>query len=80
MQLKDELTTRLKNKFPKARISVEVQGSSAFLGVISDDFLGHSQVQRQQTVYGLISDLIQTGELHAVTIHAKTLAETTDSD
>ena len=78
MQLSDELENRLKKRFSNAQVSVEVQGSSAFVGVISDDFLGHSQVQRQQSVYSLINDLIQSGELHAVTIRAKTPAEVSD--
>ena len=78
MQLSDELKKRLQKKFTEAQISVQVQGSSAFLGLVSNVFAGHSQVQRQQTVYSLISDLIQSGELHAVTIQAKTPAEISD--
>ena len=78
MRLSDELEKRLKRKFADAQISVQVQGSSAFLGLVSNDFAGRSQVQRQQTVYSLISDLIQSGELHAVTIQAKTPAENAD--
>lgn len=79
MALSDELEKRLKTQFLNAQIAVEVQGSSAILGVISDDFLGHSQVQRQRMVYRLIIDLIQSGELHAVTINAKTPPEVSDT-
>lgn len=80
MQLSDELERRLKKHFFDAQLSVEVQGLSAVLGVISNDFVGHSQVQRQQMVYRLIIDLIQSGELHAVTINAKTPAEMSDTN
>ena len=80
MKLHQELEKRLKARFIGAQISVQVEGSSAFLGVVSDDFTGHSQVQRQQLVYGLISDLIQSGELHAVTIRARTTTEIRDSN
>ena len=75
MELSDELKTRLRQQFPDAQISVQVQGSSAILGVVSNDFEGRSQVQRQQLIYSLIGDLIQSGELHAVTIQAKTPSE-----
>lgn len=75
MELSDELKTRLRQQFADAQISVQVQGSSALLGVVSSDFEGRSQVQRQQLVYSLIGDLIQTGELHAVTIQAKAPSE-----
>lgn len=75
MELSDELKNRLGQQFTDAQISVQVEGTSAFLGVVSHDFEGRSQVQRQQLVYSLIGDLIQTGELHAVTIQAKTPAE-----
>ena len=80
MTLFDELEKRINTKFTKAKISVQVQGSSAFLSVVSDEFVGLSRVQRQQLVYGLISDLIQSGELHAVTIQAKTSTEMTSRD
>ena len=80
MNLHQELEKRLKVKFIGAQISVQMEGSAAFLGVVSDDFTGHSQVQRQQLVYGVISDLIQSGELHAVTIRARTTSELLDSD
>lgn len=80
MKLHQELEKRLKTRFTGAQVSVQVQGSSAFLGVVSDVFADHSRVQRQQMVYGLISDLIQSGELHAVTIHAKTTSEITGSN
>ncbi|MXZ56129.1 MAG: BolA family transcriptional regulator [Gammaproteobacteria bacterium] len=75
MELSDELKTRLRQQFADAQISVQVQGTSALLGVVSSDFEGRSQVQRQQLVYSLIGDLIQTGELHAVTIQAKAPSE-----
>ena len=75
MELSDELKTRLRQQFTDAQISVQVRGSSAFLGVVSNDFEGRSQVHRQQMVYSLIGDFIQTGELHAVTIQTKTPSE-----
>ncbi len=78
MELSDELKRRLRQQFADAQISVQVQGSSALLGVVSNEFEGRSQVQRQQLVYVLIGDLIQTGELHAVTIQAKTPSEIDD--
>ncbi|MCY3540508.1 MAG: BolA family transcriptional regulator [Gammaproteobacteria bacterium] len=75
MKLSDELKKRLRQQFADAQISVQVQGASAILGVVSEDFDGRSQVQRQQLIYSLIGDLIQTGDLHAVTIQAKTPTE-----
>ena len=78
MTLREEIETRLETKFSAAELSVQVQGSSALLSVVSDEFRSLSRVQRQQLVYSLISDLIQSGTLHAVTIQTKTLDETKD--
>ena len=78
MELIEELKKRLGQQFADAQLSVHVQGTSAILDVVSNEFEGRSQVQRQQLIYSLIGDLIQSGALHAVTIHAKTPAEIDD--
>lgn len=72
MQLHRELEKRLTAKFTCALVSVEVQGASATLKLISNDFNNLTPVKRQRLVYSVISDLIQSGELHAVTIDTKT--------
>ncbi len=49
---------------------IEVSGDSHSLNVraVGPLFEGLSKVKRQQKVYGVLRDLISTGELHAVTM------------
>ncbi len=61
--------------FADAEISVEVEGNRAMIQVTADAFEGMNRVKRQQAVYAAINDLIQSGELHAVSIVARTPSE-----
>ena len=56
---------------------IEVQGDGHHFNalVVSDDFLDKNLVKRQQMVYGCVQDWIASGELHALSIKAKTPAE-----
>ena len=57
--------------------SVEVSGGEGkfVANVISDAFAGLSPIKRHQLVYACVNDEIASGELHALTIVAKTTAE-----
>ena len=66
---------RLESEFVNAQVELQINGNRAVIKVISEVFEGSSRVQRQQRVYGCLSELIQSGELHAVTIEAKTPQE-----
>lgn len=57
--------------------SVEVSGGDGkfVANVVSDAFEGLSPIKRHQLVYACVNDEIASGELHALTIVAKTAAE-----
>ena len=57
--------------------SVEVSGGEGkyVANVTSDAFAGLSPIKRHKLVYACVSDQIASGELHALTIVAKTPAE-----
>lgn len=57
--------------------SVEVSGGDGkFIAqVVSDDFNHLSLIKRHKLVYACVHDEIASGELHALTIIAKTSAE-----
>jgi len=59
---------------------VVVSGDSHSLNVraVGPLFEGLSKVKRQQKVYGILRDLIASGELHAVTMQIATPAERKD--
>ena len=75
----DDLQTRVsdavRGSFADADINVEVEGNRSMIVVTSDAFEGLNRVKRQQAVYAAINDFIQSGELHAVSIVARTTAE-----
>jgi len=56
---------------------VEVSGSEGkfVANVTSDAFEGLSPIKRHKLVYACVNDQIVSGELHALTIVAKTSAE-----
>ena len=57
--------------------SVEVSGAEGkyTANVVSDEFDGLSTLKRHKRVYACVNDQIASGELHALTIIAKTPAE-----
>jgi acid stress-induced BolA-like protein IbaG/YrbA len=62
-------------KMPEA--SVEVSGGEGkfVANVTSDEFEGLSPIKRHKMVYACVNDEIASGELHALTIVARTPAE-----
>ena len=57
--------------------SVEVSGGEGkyVANVVSDEFEGLTPIKRHKLVYACVNDQIVSGELHALTIVAKTPAE-----
>ncbi len=43
--------------------------------IVSEMFIGQSRVKRQQMVYAILTNYIQSGELHALTMQTLTSAE-----
>lgn len=75
----EDLQTRVSEAvragFEDAEIGVEVEGNRALIQVTADAFDGMNRVKRQQAVYATITEFIQSGELHAVSIVARTPGE-----
>lgn len=60
---------------PDAEVEVKGDGYHYEVLVLSPSFAGQSALQRQRTVYQAVMDNIQSGELHALSIKAKTHEE-----
>jgi acid stress-induced BolA-like protein IbaG/YrbA len=71
----EEIKTLVESGMPGASVSIGGDGYHIDVIVVSDDFEGLSRVRRQQLVYGLLSDAIRSGAVHAVNVKAMTLAE-----
>ena len=71
----DDLKSRLEEAFADAEVAVVGEGNRFEIRVVSAAFEGLNRVRRQQAVYAVIGDLIASGAIHAVTIHASTLDE-----
>lgn len=73
--LEDTIRSNLEQEFPDATIELTVDGNRCLISIIAVDFEGMLRVRREQRIYGCLKDLLASGELHAVTIHAKTPIE-----
>ena len=62
-------------KMPDARVEVSGEDGKFVANVTSDAFEGLLPIKRHKMVYACVNDEIASGELHALTIVAKTPAE-----
>ena len=62
-------------KMPSATVKVSGAEGKFNAQVISDEFNELSLIKRHKMVYACVNDEIASGELHALTIVAKTRAE-----
>ena len=70
-----EIESRIKSLYPDAQIETSGADCNFQILVVSDDFSGKRQVQRQQSILKLFSDEFKDGRLHALTVKAKTNEE-----
>ena len=56
-------------------LSVEGDGQHFAALIVSTEFAGLSRVKRQQRVYGIIRDKLDSGELHALSMQTLTPEE-----
>ncbi|MGK0269654.1 MAG: acid stress-induced BolA-like protein IbaG/YrbA [Cocleimonas sp.] len=76
MSISNEAVTKLiENGIPEANVTVSGDGYKYETTVISETFEGLSTLKRHQSVYAAVNSAITSGELHALTITAKTPAE-----
>ncbi len=71
----EKIQQLIEQQMPDARISVSGAEGKFTAEVISDDFEGLPLIKRHKLVYAAVNDEIASGELHALTIVAKTPAE-----
>jgi acid stress-induced BolA-like protein IbaG/YrbA len=73
----DEMEIRriLESGLPDCEIEMMTEGNKVGLRLTGDVFAGMNRVKRQQLVYGLLNEKISSGEIHAVSMDCKTLAE-----
>jgi len=68
----DDVIELIKVAFPDAEISVEGDGYKYETTIVSTAFEGLNTLKRHQAVYAAVDSAITSGDLHALTIHAKT--------
>ncbi len=68
----EDVTKLIEASFPDAKISVDGDGYKYETTVVSDAFAGLNTLKRHQAVYAAVNSAITSGELHALTITAKT--------
>ncbi len=71
----EQIKARLADNFSDAQIDVGGEGCSAEVLVVSEQFDGQRLLQRQRSVLGLFTEEIKSGEIHALTVKAKTPQE-----
>lgn len=71
----DDLIALLRPHFTNAHIQAVNQGNKFEVLIVDDSFAGKRLVQRQQLVYAIVNPFIQSGQMHALTIHALTFDE-----
>lgn len=62
----------IETNIPGATVTVEGDGYKYQATVISDTFEGLNTLKRHQAVYAAVNEAISSGELHALTIVART--------
>ncbi len=71
----DRIEQLIAERMPDARIDVSGDEGKFVANVVSDAFEGLTPLKRHKLVYACVNDEIASGELHALTIVAKTPAE-----
>lgn len=70
-----EIETPLAGTFADAGITVQGEGGSYQVRIVSDAFDGLNAVKRQQAVYRVLNPHIASGVIHAVSMQLMTSAE-----
>ncbi|TVZ38761.1 acid stress-induced BolA-like protein IbaG/YrbA [Alteromonadaceae bacterium 2753L.S.0a.02] len=72
---KQQIIELVKGVIPDAQVEPEGEDCSFTLNVVSDGFSGERPLVRQQKVLSPFTALLQSGELHSLTVKAYTTAE-----
>ena len=71
----DTIITRIRTLYPDADISIDGADCSFELQIVTPAFAGVSLVKRQQAILGLFRDELAGGQLHALSVKARTPEE-----
>lgn len=71
----DIIESRIKSAIDDAELEVNGADCDFTVTIISEQFQGLPLVKRQQRILSEFSDLLASGELHALTVKAYTLDE-----
>ena len=74
-----ELIKRIQDVYPDAQISVSGESCSFEVNVTTPAFSEMKSLQRQRSILTLFNQEIASGELHALTVRAKTPNESRSS-
>lgn len=70
-----EIARLLTAALPGASVDVQGEGGKYQVQVISGVFAGLNRVKRQQTIYKVLNEHIQSGAIHAVSMQLQTPEE-----
>ena len=73
-----EVVRRIVSLVEGAEIEVEGEDCNFSVIVVSPSFSDQSRIQRQQSILGLFSEELSTGDLHALSVRAYTPSEWKD--
>ena len=71
----EQIKQIVENEITNAEVYVEGMGAKFMVIAVSDEFEGVTQVNRQRRIYKALNTFIESGEIHALTIKAKTTKE-----
>lgn len=71
----DEIKALLESNIADSEVQVSIDGSHVNIVVVSSAFEGLNAVKKQQLVYGVLSEAIASGVIHAVNMKTYTPAE-----
>ena len=75
----NEVQALIQTDLPDATVIVTGDGYKYEARIISASFNGLSKVKRHQRVYAVLSEVITSGQLHALTLYTQTPAEAAQS-
>jgi len=70
-----DIKSLIEQGIPGAQVTVDGDGCSASVIVVSDEFEGKSMLQQQKMVYATLGDNITNGTIHALSIKSYTVAQ-----
>lgn len=77
--MEEDIRARISTLYPGATIDIAGEGCNFEVFVVSDLFRGLGTLQRQKSILSLFKEDIQSGDIHALTVKARTPDELNSS-